>query len=639
MKKLVGLTLATATFALAQSGLMGGTDGIHQTNAKTLGQWGVTVGTGGDGAIDAWGIARGGYYLEDGKSKALDEVTLSGSGNFFIGLGLADNVDIGVGLPIYNDMGYMKDFGDAFTDAKLGDLNAWLKVSSMSAGDSSVFGVAAQLDVFMPTGRENMGFRPRHAWFIKKGDVSPYTANEIVVGATGIFTLDLTQVNVPLRWNGNAGFFYADEGSNTLAFATGLDLCLGAVVPFVEFSGEYRLEENGIPNKFMDNAIMLTPGIRFHLPLGVDIALGADISMRALNNASFDYDKEVKNIGDYRIGHKEGGKRIVYSYTPASPYALTGLLTWRFGREKKPEPPKPDTVAKVDTIAKVDTLVKVDTIAKVDTVAKVDTIAKVDTLVKVDTLTKVDTVAVVDSAMILQNKALQDSLAKLTADDDQDGVPNVSDECPMTLRDVAVNRRGCPENANEDLDKLQALVKFKKGTAKLDKAGTKALTSVAKLMLARPDLRIEFQVHADEGKNDYANISLTDKRGKAIVDFMVKQGVPSKYVRYKAMGNSEPVAAPAKKAKSNPKNNRVVFAPHVMKPKAQPAAAPAPAPAAAPAAQPAAAPAQQPAPVAEPVAEPVPAAQPAAAPAKPAPKPAAKKPAPKKEQPKVEPVF
>ena len=57
MKKILGTALLAAGISFAQIGMEGGTDGLHQTNAKTLGQWNFAVGTGGNIAIDGWALA------------------------------------------------------------------------------------------------------------------------------------------------------------------------------------------------------------------------------------------------------------------------------------------------------------------------------------------------------------------------------------------------------------------------------------------------------------------------------------------------------------------------------------------------------------------------------------------------------
>ena len=108
MKKIIGLSLVAGSLAFAQSGLMGGTHGIHQHNAYTLGQWGVEIGTGGDIAIDSWSITRGGtiYNDKDGtKMGQLSSYAGSIAGNFHAAIGLADFLDVGVAVPLYYDHG------------------------------------------------------------------------------------------------------------------------------------------------------------------------------------------------------------------------------------------------------------------------------------------------------------------------------------------------------------------------------------------------------------------------------------------------------------------------------------------------------------------------------------------------------
>ena len=64
MKKVVSLALLTTTLAFSQAGIMGGTEGLHQITAKSLGQWQISVGTGGNISIGSWGLSRGGVFEE-----------------------------------------------------------------------------------------------------------------------------------------------------------------------------------------------------------------------------------------------------------------------------------------------------------------------------------------------------------------------------------------------------------------------------------------------------------------------------------------------------------------------------------------------------------------------------------------------
>lgn len=703
--------LAVAGSAFAYNGFTGGADGIHQVNANTLGQWNVSFGVGGNASADSWSLAGGGEIRDAKGDKAtLDNIAASVSGNVNFAIGLADWLDLGVALPVYMD--YVSDnkgllSETSMIDPALGDVETWIKARFIGS-DESMFKTALLAQVYVPTGDETAGIRPRHAWYLNKPLTKAYTAGDLAFGAGLVFTFDFTKKNVPLRWNTQASYIMPleDGESGVLTYSTGFNFMpVDLLDLFVEVSGEMHLEDDNYPIDPMVDPLMITPGMRFHVAKNMDIALGVDIAMRMFQNLDFDPAKDIDNKKDFLITTKNDRNRKSSYYYSSSPLlGGNASLVWRIGGTKEEPKVNIDSLIQVraDSLAKV----KVDSImSTIDTTAKIDTITKIDTIAKVDTLATTDTLLFFDAVADSLNKAkmdsvaaVNDSLAKLAADDDQDGIPNMSDKCPgtlaglkvgpdgcevdtdgdgvvdsqdkcpasnagapvdangcefdadadgvvdamdkcpNTLSDVSIDAKGCPTNKNEDLTKLQAQIKFGKGNAKLTKAAKKALDQIAALMLARNALRIEFQVHSDEQKTAEKNQALTEKRGTAIIDYLIKKGVPSKYIRSKAFGDTQPVVAPkppkkGKKAKvkSNPKNVRVETAPHVVKP-AAPAAQPVaaqPAPAAQPvAAQPAPAPVAAPAaaqPVAAPVAQPAPA--PVAAQPAPAPKPAAAKPA------------
>lgn len=62
------VVLIAATLSFSQTGLMGGSDGIHQQNAKTLEQWRFVAGTGGNVSLEPWALARGGFSMMMGKN-------------------------------------------------------------------------------------------------------------------------------------------------------------------------------------------------------------------------------------------------------------------------------------------------------------------------------------------------------------------------------------------------------------------------------------------------------------------------------------------------------------------------------------------------------------------------------------------
>ena len=61
------LVLGLAIASFAQTGLMGGSDGIHQINTRSLGKAQVIVGTGGNVTLDPWALSRGGIFYDDGQ--------------------------------------------------------------------------------------------------------------------------------------------------------------------------------------------------------------------------------------------------------------------------------------------------------------------------------------------------------------------------------------------------------------------------------------------------------------------------------------------------------------------------------------------------------------------------------------------
>ena len=659
-------TFLAAGMAFAQGGLAGGLDGIRQVGANTLGLWNVSFGVGGEAAMDSWALAAGGVMTDsDNHSFSMDERSLSVSAQANLAIGLFNWLDVGVSMPFYMDNATDKDgrlADNGMTDLGWGDLEGWMKIRIVG-NDSSVFKLALLGQAYAAIGRDDAGIRPRHSWYLSQDVTRPYTAGTAVVGGGLAFTFDFGRF---VRWNGQASFLYAldDEASSAVTYSTGLNLMPTSFVDiFLEASGEFHIDDKVAPIDPGVDPMIAAAGLRFHLTNHVDLALGVEVAPRLFRNLDFDFQKDLDLADEFDV-RTEGtdGRVMTYKYASTPLLAGAASLVWRFGSKTKKDlnvdslvQVRADSLAKVkvDSImASIDTTTKIVTVSKVDTVSKIDTIAKVDTVATVDTIAKVDTVKVIDTtgnaakqAMLDSIAAVSDSLSKLAADDDKDGIPNMSDKCPgtlaglkvgpdgcevdtdgdgvvdskdkcaasnagapvdadgcefdedndgvvdakdacpKTLSEASVNAEGCPTNKNEDLTYLQGQVKFKKKSAKFAKGATKALDQVAALMSTRPDLRIEIQGHADDQKNSEKNMDMSEDRAQAVVDYLIKKGVPSKHVRAAGKGDTQLLVQPApakkgkkaKKAKSNPKNNRVVFESHVKKPKAAPKAEAAPA--------------------------------------------------------------
>ena len=101
MKKIITLGLLSSTLAFAQAGMLGGSEGLHEINAKTLGQWQVNLGASGNLTFGSWGLSRGGIYEVKGKRYAFNDADASLSGNVFVEVGVLDFIDVGMSLPLY----------------------------------------------------------------------------------------------------------------------------------------------------------------------------------------------------------------------------------------------------------------------------------------------------------------------------------------------------------------------------------------------------------------------------------------------------------------------------------------------------------------------------------------------------------
>ena len=185
VQKILGSALLVAGLSYAHSGIVaGGTEGLRQINAQTLGQWNVVVGTGGTIAADAWAFTRGGGYEVNGNRSAFLDYALSMSGDFFVTVGILDFVDLGVSMPLYYDHAPDGPAGSMnMWTAGRGDLNINAKVRA-PFDTSRMWSVALLLDAYAPTGETQAGVRPRHAWYLNGGDYThPYTAYDWAFGA------------------------------------------------------------------------------------------------------------------------------------------------------------------------------------------------------------------------------------------------------------------------------------------------------------------------------------------------------------------------------------------------------------------------------------------------------------------------
>lgn len=134
-------------------------------------------------------------------------------------------------------------------------------------------------------------------------------------------------------------------------------------------------------------------------------------------------------------------------------------------------------------------------------------------------------------------------------DRDRDGVPDDADYCPGTPIGVAVEASGCPPlrpPSPPPAAPVRGLAAWPTVWFDLDSAALRpeaqASLEAAAAQLLRHPARLELAGHADEQGGAAYNLALSQRRARAVRDFLVARGVPSGQLLLKGYGESRPVA-------------------------------------------------------------------------------------------------
>ena len=99
---------------------------------------------------------------------------------------------------------------------------------------------------------------------------------------------------------------------------------------------------------------------------------------------------------------------------------------------------------------------------------------------------------------------------------------------------------------------------FESGKSELKKESKTELENLLKLMNESPSLKLEISGHTDNTGSEAVNMKLSKKRAKAVVDYLVKNGIAADRLVAKGYGSTEPVADNDTK-EGRSKNRRTEF--------------------------------------------------------------------------------
>ena len=129
-------------------------------------------------------------------------------------------------------------------------------------------------------------------------------------------------------------------------------------------------------------------------------------------------------------------------------------------------------------------------------------------------------------------------------DTDGDGVLDKDDKCP-TEAGVASNN-GCPviitKDAEEKLNVFAKAIFFNSARTTFKPGVTGKLKMITDIMKEYPKANFMVKGHTDSSGSASSNMRLSEKRAKAVLDYLVKAGISSSRLTSKGFGETEPIA-------------------------------------------------------------------------------------------------
>ncbi|GHD70404.1 membrane protein [Luteimonas padinae] len=124
-------------------------------------------------------------------------------------------------------------------------------------------------------------------------------------------------------------------------------------------------------------------------------------------------------------------------------------------------------------------------------------------------------------------------------DSDGDGVNDCDDKCPGSQAGQTIGPDGCPVPVSIDLKGVN--FDFDKSTLRPD--AVSILNEAIEILKRYPELKVEVAGHTDSKGTDAYNQSLSERRAKAVYDYLTGNGIDaSRLVGPNGYGESRPIA-------------------------------------------------------------------------------------------------
>ncbi|MET0088629.1 MAG: OmpA family protein [Candidatus Thiodiazotropha sp.] len=136
-------------------------------------------------------------------------------------------------------------------------------------------------------------------------------------------------------------------------------------------------------------------------------------------------------------------------------------------------------------------------------------------------------------------------------DSDGDGVVDAKDQCPGTPAGASVDGRGCAMKI------VLNRIPFEVDSDRIEAGYAAELRQVADTLKSRQDVKsVQVIGHTDSLGSTRYNQALSEKRARAVAQFLVSEGVPAAIIQVSGEGETAPVADNAT-AQGREQNRRV----------------------------------------------------------------------------------
>ena len=116
---------------------------------------------------------------------------------------------------------------------------------------------------------------------------------------------------------------------------------------------------------------------------------------------------------------------------------------------------------------------------------------------------------------------------------------------PPAVAAVPVTTKPNPSNPKPTTTKPTATILknifFASGSAILKPESAGELLKLYDLLQTNPKMNIQINGHTDDVGADAANLTLSEKRAKAVYEYLIEKGITNTRLKYKGYGESQPI--------------------------------------------------------------------------------------------------